>query len=44
MATPRDPRRASALCPRLSAEYVALEEEIGHTLGPTRRPLRDILK
>ena len=44
MATPRDLRLAATLRPRLAADYIALEEEIGHTLSPTRRPLRDILK
>lgn len=43
MATPHDLRPAAALRPRLAAEYIALEEEIGHTLSPTRRPLREIV-
>lgn len=37
------PRRAARLRPRLTAEYIALEEEIGHTLSPTRVPLREIV-
>ena len=42
---PRDEdlRRAAQLRPRLAAEYIALEEEIGHTLSPTRIPLREIV-
>ncbi len=44
MATPRDLRLAAQLRPRLAAEYIALEEEIGHTLSPTRRPLREIVE
>ena len=43
MATPRDLWRAAQLRPRLAAEYIALEEETGHTLSPTRRPLREIV-
>ena len=43
MATPEDLRRAAQLRPRLAADYVALEEDIGHTLSPTRRTLRAIL-
>ena len=43
MATQEDLRRAAQLRPRLAAEYIALEEEIGHTLSPTRVPLREIL-
>lgn len=42
MATRDDLRRAAQLRPRLAAEYIALEEEIGHTLSPTRIPLREI--
>lgn len=44
MATLRDLALAARLRPRLAAEYIALEEEIGHTLSPTRMPLRDLLK
>lgn len=43
MATREDLRRAAQLRPRLAAEYIALEEEIGHTLSPSRVPLRDII-
>ena len=43
MATREDLRRAAQLRPRLAAEYIALEEEIGHTLSPTRAHLRDII-
>ena len=43
MATREDLRRAAQLRPRLAAEYIALEEEIGHTLSPTRIPLREIV-
>ena len=43
MATREDLRRAARLRPRLAAEYIALEEEIGHTLSPTRVPLREIV-
>ena len=47
-ARPRDrapaPAPAARLRPRLAAEYIGLEEGIGHTLSPTRRPLRDIVK
>lgn len=44
MASRADLRRAAQLRPRLAAEYIALEEEIGHTLSSTRGPLRDLLK
>ena len=44
MATRADLRRAAQLRPRLAAEYVALEEEIGHTFSPTRVPLRRIIE
>jgi 3'-phosphoadenosine 5'-phosphosulfate sulfotransferase (PAPS reductase)/FAD synthetase len=40
MASRDDLRRAARLRPKLAAEYVALEEEIGHTLSPSRVPLR----
>ncbi|WP_299821249.1 phosphoadenosine phosphosulfate reductase family protein [uncultured Jannaschia sp.] len=43
MATRKDLRRAARLRPRLAAEYIALEEEIDHTLSPTRVPLRGIV-
>ena len=43
MATRKDLRRAARLRPRLAAEYIALEEEIDHTLSPTRVPLREII-
>jgi 3'-phosphoadenosine 5'-phosphosulfate sulfotransferase (PAPS reductase)/FAD synthetase len=43
MATARDLRRTAQLRQRLATENVALEEEIGHTLRPTRRPLREII-
>ena len=43
MASRGDLRIAAQLRPRLAAEYVALEAEIGHTLSPSRRPLREIV-
>ena len=43
MGSRADLIRAARLRPGLAAEYVALEEEIGHTFSPSRVPLRDIL-
>ncbi len=43
MATREDLRRAAQFRPRLAAEYIALEEEICHTLSATRVPLREIV-
>ena len=43
MASREDLRIAVRLRPRLAAEVMALEEEIGHTLSPSRRPLREIV-
>ena len=39
MASRDDLRRAARLRPALAAEVAALEEEIGHTLSPSRAPL-----
>jgi 3'-phosphoadenosine 5'-phosphosulfate sulfotransferase (PAPS reductase)/FAD synthetase len=44
MASRDDLRRAAQLRPKLAAEYVALEEEIGHTLSPSRVPLRRLFE
>ena len=43
MASRDDLRRAARLRPGLAADYAALEEEIGHTLSPSRMPLRDLV-
>ena len=43
MATREDLRRAARLRPDLFEEYASLEEEIGHTLSPTRVPLRQLV-
>ena len=43
MASRGDLRTAARLRPALAAELAALEEEIGHTLSPSRVPLREIV-
>lgn len=44
MASKEDLRRATRLRPKLAAEYVALEKEIGHTLSPSPVPLRRLFE
>lgn len=43
MASRQDLRTAARLRPRLAAEVAVLEEEIGHTLSPSRVLLREIV-
>ncbi|MGR3436576.1 MAG: phosphoadenosine phosphosulfate reductase domain-containing protein [Shimia sp.] len=43
MGSRQDLRAAALLRPALAAEIAALEEEIGHTLSPSRVPLREIV-
>jgi hypothetical protein len=43
MASRDDLRRAARLRPGLATEIATLEEEIGHTLSPSRVPLRELV-